>query len=49
MAHYKLDIEKNLLSIPVKTIQEHIIDYLIKNKSYMGKKMISTHSKSSMK
>ena len=30
----------DLLSIPVKKIEEHIIDYLIQNKSYMGKRMM---------
>jgi integrase len=30
---------EDLLSIPVKTIEEHIIDYLVGNKSYMGKRM----------
>jgi integrase len=29
----------DLLSIPVKTIEEHIIDYLVGNKSYIGKRM----------
>jgi integrase len=38
MEHYKISID-DLLSIPVKTIQEQIIDYLVKNKSYMGKRM----------
>ena len=38
MEHYKSSID-DLLSIPVKMIVEHIIDYLIKNKSYMGKRM----------
>ena len=38
MEHYKLSMG-DLLSIPVKMAQEQIIDYLIKNKSYMGKRM----------
>ncbi len=38
MEHYKISME-DLLSIPVKTIEEHIIDYLVGNKSYMGKRM----------
>jgi integrase len=38
MEHYKISID-DLLSIPVKTIEEHIIDYLVEHKSYMGKRM----------
>jgi len=38
LEHYKVSME-DLLSIPVKTIDEHIIDYLVGNKSYMGKRM----------
>jgi site-specific recombinase XerD len=38
MEHYKISMD-DLLSIPVKTIEEHIIDYLVGNKSYMGKRM----------
>ena len=39
MEHYKISMD-DLLSIPVKKIEEHIIDYLIQNKSYMGKRMM---------
>jgi integrase len=38
LEHYKISMD-DLLSIPVKTIEEHIIDYLVGNKSYMGKRM----------
>ena len=38
LEHYKISIE-DFLSIPVKTMEEHIIDYLVGNKSYMGKRM----------
>jgi integrase len=37
--HYQISIDE-LLSLPIKAIEQHIVDYLIKNKSYMGKKMI---------
>ena len=37
--HYKVSMD-DLLSIPVKKIEENIIDYLIQNKSYMGKRMM---------
>jgi integrase len=37
--HYQISIAE-LLSLPVKIIEQHIVDYLIKNKSYMGKKMV---------
>ena len=39
MEHYKISID-DLLSFPIKTIEENIIDYLIQNKSYMGKRMM---------
>jgi len=39
MEHYKVSMD-DLLSFPVKKIEENIIDYLIQNKSYMGKRMI---------
>ena len=40
MEHYKIWID-NLLCIPVKKDQENMfMDYLIQNKSYMGKRMI---------
>lgn len=38
MEHCKTSMDA-LLYIPVKRIEEQIIDYLVGNKSYMGKRM----------
>jgi integrase len=37
--HYQITVDE-LLTLPTKAIEEHVIDYLINHKSYMGKHMI---------